>query len=391
MIELSTISGLITAVFVLGVLIFVHELGHFLVAKKLNFCILKFSIGFGKKLFGFVRGETEYILSAIPLGGYVKFYGENAMGEEEDVDVLSEEEKSRAGDVPEERQFANIHPFKRILTVLAGPIANIIFASFLFTVILLIGFAVPNTKIGETLEDHPAYAAGVRTGDVILEIDGRKAEDWEDVRNFIARGKGDKVKLKIDRNGETLDFVITPNVETFKDPLGDEHKKRLVGIIYSDEPEDMRYKRLGLGKAIYGGGRLTVDYMYVTVKGIMMLISGELPIRKNLGGPIMIVQMTGEFAQKGFTDLLRFMAVISISLGIINLMPIPILDGGALVFFFVELIKGSPLGIKKRMVAQQIGMFLLVALMLFAIYNDIARIVSPDEADKEKTTIQQTR
>jgi regulator of sigma E protease len=376
MFNLSNISGLITAVVVLGVLIFVHELGHFLVAKRLKFCVLKFSIGFGKKLFGFIRGETEYVISAIPLGGYVKFYGENAMGEEEDVDVLSEEEKKRAIEVTEDRQFSNIHPAKRILTVLAGPVFNLIFASVLFTIILLNGFIVPSAKIGEALEDHPAYMAGIRSGDVILEVDGNEVKDWEDVHNFITTGKDKLVRLKIDRGGEMLKFAVEPKLKTEENPFGEKITKRLVGIVNSQEPEDAIEKKFSIGESIVMGALQTVDYINITLKGMAMLITRKIPVRENLGGPIMIVQMTGEYAKKGIMHLLNFTAVISISLGIINLMPIPILDGGAVIFFFIELIKGSPISLKKRMAAQQVGLFLLIALMLFAFYNDIARIVS---------------
>ena len=376
MLNLSNLSGLLTAIVVLGVLILVHELGHFLVAKSLKFCVLKFSLGFGKKIFGFVKGETEYMVSAIPLGGYVKFYGENTMGEEEDVEVLSDEEKARATNVTEERKFANLHPAKRILTVLAGPFFNLVFATFLFTMIFMSGFTVPNTKIGNALEDHPAYIAGIRAGDIVLEVDGNSVEDWEDVHHFITTGESETVKLKVKRNGNILDFEVDPKMDVKKDPLGKDINQRLIGIVNSQEPEDMMEKKFGLAESITLGTKQTLNYMTMTVKGIAMLITRKIPVRENLGGPIMIVQMTGEFAHKGLLPLLNFVAIISISLGVINLIPIPILDGGAILFFLIELIKGSPISIKKRMIAQQVGMFLLIALMLFAFYNDIARIVS---------------
>jgi len=378
MFDLSNISGLLTAVVVLGVLIFVHELGHFLVAKRLGFCVLKFSIGFGKKLFGVVKGETEYLISAIPLGGYVKFYGENTMGEEEDVATLSDEEKLRASDVPEHREFSNIHPFKRLLTIIAGPIFNLIFASFLFTIILLNGFVVPGTKIGEALEDRPAYKAGVREGDKILEIDGNEVKDWEDVHHFITTGSDPLVKLKIDRAGEVIDFSIEPEIKMSEGaPGAKEVQRRLVGIVNSQDPEDAIEKTFGFGEAIVVGAEQTVGYIMMTLKGVKMMIFREISVRENLGGPIMIVQMTGKFAQKGILYLLNFMAIISISLGVINLFPIPILDGGAVVFTLIEMIKGSPVTLKVRMAAQQVGMVLLIALMLFAFYNDIARLMAP--------------
>ena len=242
MFDFKNLFGMLLAIVVLGILIFVHEFGHFIVAKMMNFCILKFSLGFGKKMFGFVKGETEYLISAIPLGGYVKFYGENAMGDEEDIDVLSEDEKKRAADVDEKRNFINVHPLKRILTVIAGPLFNIIFASVLFTMIFLIGFNMPGTKIGEVIEDDPAYKAGVKAGDEILEIDGKEASDWEDVHHFITTGEDEKVKLKIKRGGETLDIAIEPKWVSEGDATGEETKKRMVGIVNSQEPEDMIIK-----------------------------------------------------------------------------------------------------------------------------------------------------
>jgi regulator of sigma E protease len=327
-------------------------------------------------MFGFIRGETEYLISAIPLGGYVKFYGENAMGDEEDIDALSEDEKKRTADVDEKRNFSNIHPFKRILTVVAGPLFNIIFASVLFTMIFLIGFNMPGTKIGKVIEDDPAHNAGVKAGDEILEIDGEKAGDWEDVHHLITTGKDEKVKMKIRRAGETLDIAIEPKWVSEEDELGEETKKRMVGIVNSGEPEDMIIRSFGIKESIVLGVAQTIDYSVLTYKGIIKLLTREISLRENIGGPIMIVQMTGEFAQKGLVHLLNFVGVISISLGIINLLPIPILDGGAIIFFTVELIMRKPISLKKRMIAQQIGLILLVALMLFAVYNDIARIVS---------------
>ena len=376
MFNITSIFGILLAIVVLGILIFVHELGHFLVAKAMNFCVLKFSLGFGKKMFGFIKGETEYLISAIPLGGYVKFYGENAMGDEEEIDALSEDEKERTANIDEKRNFSNIHPFKRILTVVAGPLFNIIFASVLFTMIFLIGFNMPGTKIGEVIKGDPAHKAGIKTGDKILEIDGEKANNWEDVHHLITRGEDEKVKMKIKRGDEIINIAIEPKWLTEEDELGEEMKRRMVGIINSREPGDMVERNFGLGESILLGAVQTIDYCKLTYIGIIKLLTREISLRENIGGPIMIVQMTGEFAQKGLVHLLNFVAVISISLGIINLLPVPILDGGAIIFFTIELIKGSPISMKKRMIAQQVGLVLLVSLMLFAIYNDIARIVS---------------
>ncbi len=372
----SPVFGFLVAIVVLGVLIFVHELGHFLVAKSMNFCVLKFSLGFGKKVVGFVRGETEYLLSLIPLGGYVKFYGENVMGDEESEDALSDEELARVKGIDEKRCFMNIHPFKRILTVTAGPMFNLIFASMLFTIIFLKGFGVPSAKIGEAAEGKPAYTAGLKGGDTIIEINGNKVENWEDVHYYISTSEGEKVALKVKRGDELLDFSIAPEIVKDTDVLGNEVERRLIGIVNSRDPADVVIKNFGLIESISLGASQTIDYTVLTYKGILKMIMREIPIRENLGGPIMIVQMTGEFAQKGILHLLNFTAIISISLGVINLMPIPILDGGAIIFFLIELIKGKPISLKKRMVAQQIGMFLLIALMLFAFYNDIARLAT---------------
>lgn len=376
MFSLSNLFGFLVAVAVLGVLIFVHELGHFLVAKSMNFCVLKFSLGFGKKLFGRVKGETEYLLSAIPLGGYVKFYGENAMGDEEEVDELSNEEKARVAGIDESRNFAKFHPLKRILTVVAGPMFNLIFAAFLFSLIFMMGFTIPNTRIGEVSKGDPAELAGLKSGDLILEIDGKKAENWEDVHRFISTSEGETIALSVNRDGNTIEFTVNPKIVTEKDVLGEEASWRLIGIVNSQELEDMIETNFGILESTKLGVMQTIDYSILTYKGIIKLILRKIPLRENLGGPIMIVQKTGEFAQKGILHLLNFMAIISISLGVINLMPIPILDGGAIIFFLIEFIKGKPISLKKRILAQQVGLFLLVALMLFAIYNDIARLIA---------------
>ncbi len=380
MFDLNTVYGILVAMIVLGVLIFVHELGHFLVAKALNFCVLRFSLGFGPKLFGFVRGETEYCISAIPLGGYVKFYGENAMGEEEDVDTLSEEEKARSSHVGPEREFQRIHPFKRILTVVAGPLFNLVFAWLLIFMVTMSGIDVASSKIVKVSEGGPAAMAGAMADDIIVEIDGHRVDDFMDVETIIPNTTGDSVMMKVKRGTEILELEVFPKIEATTNIFGEEGTRRIFGIIGSQKEGNVVKKRFSVIGALKFAGEKTYNMSYVTLKGIMMLVRRKIPLRENLGGPIMIVQMTGKSVQHGLSSLLYFSAVISISLGILNLLPIPILDGGALVFFFFEMFRGRPIDMKKRLIAQQVGAFMLIALMLFAFYNDIDRLVSsPDE------------
>jgi regulator of sigma E protease len=347
--------SILSAIVVLGILIFVHELGHFIFAKLLGVGVEKFSLGFGPKLFGRKVGETEYMISAFPLGGYVKMVGE---GEETPQDA--EEDP---------RSFAAKPPSRRIAIVLAGPVFNLLFAMVVFVVVYMVGVPVPTAKIGEVMKDKPAARAGLKANDVITAINGRPVSKWEDFATVVAEGKGQPVDLQLKRGGQTLSFHIVPESHTVKNLFGESVTTPLIGVSASDETFT---ERSGPLDAMVKGVSQTGFYIKLTILSLVKIIERVISF-DTIGGPIMIAVMSGQQASAGAVSFFAFMALLSINLGVLNLLPIPILDGGHLFFFTYEMLFGKPVRIKTREIAQQVGLVLLVSLMFFATYNDINR------------------
>ena len=348
--------SILSAVVVLGILIFVHELGHFLFCKLLGVGVEKFSLGFGPKLLGFRKGETEYLLSALPLGGYVKMLGENGTGDE-----LPEEERHRT--------FMGKHPFKRILIVAAGPFFNIIFAWFVMILIYFLGVPSATTKIGEVVKDKPAAKAGILAGDVVSSVNGTTMSRWDDLSKAIVASKGEPLTIQVKRGGKSLAFTIKPEIRATKNLFGEATATPVVGIIASGEIFTEHYSPVD---AVVKGTEQTVNIINLTILSLAKMLERVVPL-DSIGGPIMIAKMAGEQATAGGVSFLAFMALLSINLGILNLLPIPVLDGGHLVFYTVEMIFRRPVSMRVREIAQQIGLVLLVSLMMLAFYNDIVR------------------
>jgi regulator of sigma E protease len=374
----------IYAVIVLGVLIFVHELGHFLVAKLFNVKIEKFSLGFGPKLVGKKIGETEYLVSAFPLGGYVKMFGEGGFieggeshhpasdeGEEnavggagEAVTVqreLTEEEKTRS--------FAHKPPLARIAIVMAGPVFNLIFAWLTFIVLCMVGVPSITTKIGEVLKDKPAAKAGIQKNDVITAINGKAIAHWEEVAEAIAAANGKQVVVAVKRKTADIQFTILPEPRVSKNLFGEKVNGFAIGVASAAE---IVTEHFGPIQAVGKGTIQTGKVIEITVMSLIKLAQRVVPLN-TLGGPIMIAKMAGETAQAGGSSFLAFMALLSVNLGVLNLLPVPVLDGGHLFFFFWELVFRRPVSRKAREYAQQVGLILLLGLMLLAFYNDIVR------------------
>jgi regulator of sigma E protease len=344
---------------VLGILIFFHELGHFLVAKFFNVKVLKFSLGFGFKLIGKKVGETEYVISTVPLGGYVKMLGEN---DDEAEDVPPEDA---------ERSFNNQTVLKRIAIVAAGPIFNILLALFLFIGLhLASGIYVLTTEIGQVREGSPAEKAGLMKGDVILAVQGKTTESWSKIKKTVQDQAGEPLIITVQRGDQTLSLTVVPEQAVEKNIFGEDVKSALIGVVSSGQ-----FKKLELGpwQAVKEGFRKTGEIVQLTCLTVVKLFQGVVPF-KTIGGPILIGQMTGQVAQESFTNLIPWTAVISINLGILNLFPVPILDGGVIIFLLIELILGKPISFKKREVAQKVGLFLLIFLMVVVFYNDITRL-----------------
>jgi regulator of sigma E protease len=348
---------ILSTIIVLGILIFVHEFGHFLLAKRLGVGVVTFALGFGAKLIGRKIGETEYKICAIPLGGYVKLIGENP---EEEV---KEEDRSRS--------FSCQPIWKRALIISAGPFFNFFLAAVLFSLVnLLIGVpSSPTANIGEVSAGFPAEEAGLRKGDLVLSIDGEQVSEWEDLAQIIRNSKGKELLLKVKRDSEIIDIKVTPKSITDKNIFGEEVKIFRIGITPA---EGGSFKRVNPLLAIGTGFLQTWNGIKLTILGIVKLIQRVIPA-KEIGSPIMIAKMAGEQAKKGILSLALFTAIISINLGIINLFPIPILDGGHFLFLSLEAVLRRPISIKKMEIAQQIGLVFIILLMLFAIRNDVIR------------------
>ncbi len=347
--------SIIAAIIVLGVLIFVHELGHFIFAKLFGVGVEKFSLGFGAKLIGFKKGETEYLISAFPLGGYVKMVGEGG-----DVE-LSEADQAKS--------FAAKSPLQRIVIVAAGPCFNLIFAHLLFILVFMVGVPAATTKIGEVVKNKPAALAGMQANDLVTMIDGKAVQRWDELSKSIAESKGRPIELQVRRGGALLTFRMQPEQRTSKNLLGDTVTSPIVGIVSAGETVIDRFGPLD---ALVKGSQQTWSVIKLTILSLVRLIERAIPL-DTIGGPIMIAKMAGQQAAAGGISFIAFMALLSVNLGILNLLPVPILDGGHLFFYFWELVFRKPMSMKTREIAQQIGLVLLVSLMVLAFYNDIAR------------------
>ena len=372
----------IYAIIVLGILIFVHEFGHFIVAKLFNVKVEKFSLGFGPKLFGKQIGETEYLLSAFPLGGYVKMFGEGGVIEGSaaqasgDTEKAYDEESGEALDGVRElteaeksRSFAHKPPLARIAIVMAGPLFNLLFAWMIFILLCMIGVPTVTARIGEVIKDKPAARAGLLKDDVVTVINGKNIMQWDEIAGMIAAGKGQPVNLSVKRSGQDLHFTITPEARVSKNLFGESIKGHAIGIAAAGEIVTEKSNPL---QAVVKGSLQTWKVIDLTIMSLVKMIQRVVPM-DSVGGPIMIAKMAGETAQMGAASFLAFMALLSINLGVLNLLPVPVLDGGHLFFFFCELVMRRPVSQKVREYAQQVGLFLLLGLMVLAFYNDIIR------------------
>jgi regulator of sigma E protease len=348
----------LSALFLLGLVIFIHELGHFLFAKISGVKVLKFSLGFGPKIIGKKIGDTEYLISAFPLGGYVKMLGEEA------DEIVENSEKEKA--------YNNQPVHKRASIILAGPIFNILSAVVIFFFIYMIGVPTLLAVVGDVMPETPASRAMIQKGDRILEIDDKKVRYWEDVTEVVYKSANKPLKLKIQRGSEILTLDITPEKKVVKDIFGEDKEIGLIGIKPAKETVKVKSDPI---TAIKNAFLKTVDICVLTLVGIIKLIQRIIPA-ETIGGPIMIFQIAEKQAAEGVLNFFAFAALISINLGILNLLPIPILDGGHLLFLSIEAIRKKPLSEKTMMIAQRIGLIFIISLMLFAFYNDILRILS---------------
>ncbi|MCI5222162.1 MAG: RIP metalloprotease RseP [Candidatus Electrothrix sp. AR4] len=354
-------NSLLSFILVLGVLIFVHEFGHFLFAKLFGVRVLKFSLGFGNKLIGMKRGDTEYLISAFPLGGYVKMYGEQPDEE------VAEEERAVS--------FSHKTVWQRFGIVFGGPMFNLIFAVFVFWV--MFNFAglpdlVDSSLIGKVSPGSVAEQAGLKDGDLILSIDGEKTTTWMQVSDAIKKSEGRLLQLVVQRDQDILTVEAAPTMDKIKNLFGEEVGERyLLGISRSEE---VVFKKVSFIESVKYAFIQTWNLIVLTLLGILKIIQRIVPASE-LGGPIRIAEIAGQQLEAGWMNLLHFTGLLSINLGVLNLLPIPVLDGGHLVFLSIEAVRGKPLSEQVMIWAQKFGIALLGSLMIFVFYNDIARIV----------------
>lgn len=357
---------LLSFLFVLTVVVFVHELGHFLVARWCGVKVKAFSIGFGREIAGFVdRYGTRWRFAWIPLGGYVKF-----MDDENAASVASAEKLSRMS--PEERAGAfHAKPlWQRAAVVAAGPIANFLLSVAIFALMFsLIGVRSTAPRVDEVVPSSPAAAAGFMPGDVIMEVGGNKVDNFTEVLRLVSTSPGRELAVKVDRGGQVLDLRVTPERQEVRDTFGGTIVRGIIGIRRVTTPETLEHRRAGPIEAVWLGVRETQFIITSTLSYIGDVIVGRQNADQ-LGGPIRIAEVSGQVAKIGPEALLNLIAVISVSIGLINLFPIPLLDGGHLLFYGIEALRRKPLSEKTQEIGFRIGLALVLMLMVFATWND---------------------
>lgn len=350
----SVVYSIGAAIIGLGLLIVFHEFGHFIVAKMCGVGVITFSVGFGPKLWVKKKGETEYALSAFPLGGYVKMVGEDPDEDVSQVDL--------------EKSFARKNLIKRIAIVAAGPGFNLLLAVFLLMLVFVFyGVPVMSTQVSGVESGSPSERAGIIKGDRIVAIDGRPVSGWDELSGGIKSSGGKSLNLQIRRGDEIVNVTVQPIIKEGRNIFGERKDDWMIGI-GSQVTIEKGQPGLAIVKAVYQ----TYDYSKLTLLAFYKMLVGEVSPR-NIGGPILIAQMAGQQAQEGVGSFLAFLAVLSINLGVLNLLPVPVLDGGHLLFFLVEAVIRKPVSVKVREMAQQVGICLLALLMVYAFYNDIVR------------------
>ncbi|NQU94974.1 MAG: RIP metalloprotease RseP [Candidatus Omnitrophica bacterium] len=341
---------------VFSILIIVHELGHLFMAKKVGVRVERFSLGFGKKIFGIKKGDTEYVLSLFPLGGYVKLAGDDP---------------TNLKGTPEE--FFSKSPLKRFLIIVGGPLTNYIFAIILFSLIFMVGTPSLTSRVGRLLEGYPAVSSGVKVGDLIVEIDEKKIEYWDDLVEIVKKDTGGvPLKFKIKRGKRILNLRITPKMVEAKNVFG---QKTSIGMIGVSPEQDIVFVKHNPFQAAALGGKKVITLTIATYKGIWLLITGGLPIKESVSGPIGIAVLIGEAAKMGFIYLLIIMAHINIALAVFNLLPFPILDGGHVLFLGIEKLRGKPVSPRTQEMIGNVALYVLIAFALFVSWNDIMKFL----------------
>ena len=361
-------SFILPFIILIIVVVFIHEYGHYYFAKKYGVGVTDFSIGFGKELFGWNdKSGTRWKVCWIPLGGYVKFFGDrNVYSQADHQEIIDKYSKAE-----QEKLFILKPLYQRALIVFGGPLANFLLAIVIFfSIYTFVGKDFTPAVINEVQIESPADEAGLKKNDIILEIDGTKVKSILDVSKLITMSTGEFVDFKVSRLDQDVILKVKPKIVPSIDNLGNKMNKRIVGIKLGALNDEINHVKLGPAKALYYSINEVYFVSIASLKYLGSMLSGSGD-SSQLGGPIRIAKITGQVAEFGVIPFLSMMAYISISLGLINLFPIPLLDGGHLMFYSFEKILGRPLSQKTQEGFFRIGMFLLLSLMFFATFNDL--------------------
>jgi regulator of sigma E protease len=362
----SGILILVAFLFALTVVVFVHEMGHFLVARWCGVSVQAFSIGFGKEIFAFVdKHGTRWRVAWIPLGGYVKFM--------DDEGVASTPSKDAVDEMTQEQRAGAFHlkpVWQRAAVVAAGPIANFLLAIAIFAVLFsTLGVTKMEPRVAAVVENTPAAAAGFQAGDLVLSIDGREIDDFSTLRHVVSTAAGQSLEFVVDRGGEVLTLTVRPELREQNDQIAGKHTRPVIGIQASGQVSKITHERLDPVSAVALGSQKTWDIITGTLSYIGDIFM-QRQSAEQIGGIVRIADVAGKVAAIGFPELVFFTAFISVSIGLINLFPIPLLDGGHLVFYAVEAIRGRPLSESVQEFSFRIGLALILCLMMFGFYND---------------------
>jgi len=366
------ISTILPFLFVLTIIVFVHELGHFLVARWCGIKVLVFSVGFGPEIVGFNdRHGTRWKISAIPLGGYVKFFGDDNVASVPDADAV-------AAMNTDERRVSFFHQpvAARAAVVAAGPIANFLLAIAIFaTIFMLYGKQETAARVDAVVPGSAAAAAGFQTGDLVLSIDGKPIDTFKDMQEIVSLNPDVPLDFIVERGGAKVTLHATPKLTEDRDNFGNVYRIGRLGISQTNSPQDVKVRKFGPLGAIEEAAKQTWFVVDQTFAYLGKLALGRASADQ-LGGPLRIAQMSGQAASLGFSTLMNWAGLISVSIGLLNLFPIPLLDGGHLLFYGIEAIRGRPLSEHVQEVGFRIGLALIVMLMIFTVWNDLSHFRS---------------
>tara|TARA_B100000676_G_scaffold250041_1_gene254414 strand:+ start:2102 stop:3241 length:1140 start_codon:yes stop_codon:yes gene_type:complete len=347
------------------VVVFVHEMGHYLVGKWCGIGVETFSIGMGKQIWGkYDKSGTLWRVALFPVGGYVKFKGDEDLSGKRDKNISTDQSDN----------FHSKSVWQKVATTAAGPVFNFILAIFIFAMIFIYkGETLVEPLVGEVLENSAASESGIKKGDLITSINGNKINSFNDIRNYIIDNPRNSIEIIILRNGSNVSLSVKPKIIIQKDRFGGEYKVGRIGIMAEQDPSYYQTKNYGIFSGFLRGIQETFSLISKILSYLGQLIMGRESVDQ-MGGPIKIIQVSGQVAEYGFIPLLGLIAAISVNLGVINLLPIPVLDGGHLLFYTYEIIFGKPINPKVQEYGMQIGVSLLIALMVFVTILDISRL-----------------